>query len=446
MAVNEGTIYALDQLNTILGRQWQSREADKDRGMKIAAMKVASDERELDRLNQLVISKEKQVSELETQFEATAGVQRSLDKLEDDTGIVGSDAKGLLEQNKKTLAMDRNGLMSRLNDLNARREKVSSDIASYTSVATELAPELFSKFKGDVKKQGIREGTQIDAEEWKQVQKYMGFDPDSPRTNAIAKSALQASFQKLSKEEFDKAYKERLLDLRGAAISAAANKGTSKDINLKGFIDRYRQRKSSVIGQSKALDLDPDEAIFLPEVDAATTDVVGALESSAHSLANFMGDKIDWSKTSGYIKDLYDDYKSKSEDGKRNEATQVALEMVRELGKPGMIGEELDLDGLFKTYDPAMANYLEESIMALNDLQGFHRGKLFASGINPSLDPYATFQELDSELGGETLSAWEMLQEKIRASEPGMIPGHRPRGDLGGAIKEGGFFQQLLGE
>jgi hypothetical protein len=389
MAVNEQTISALDTLNQILGREWQSREADKDRGLKIAGMKIASNERELDRLNQMVMSKEKQVSELETQFEQLSGVGRSLDKLQEDSGIMNTDAKGLIEKNRSNLAMDREGLLSRLDDLNSRKEGVSRDITSYSSVASELAPELFSKFKGDIKKQGIREGTQIDAKEWQQIVDYMDFDKDSPRTNAIAKSSLQSAFQKLSKDEFDKAYKESLLNLQQIASNRA---GKGKEENTtRQFIDRYRQRRDSSLGQTKALGLDPEDAIFLPAVDAATTDVVGALESSAHSLVNWIGDKFDWLKTSGDIKDLYSAYKEKSESGNRNEATQIALELVREIGKPGMIGEELDLDGWFKSKDPAMANYLEENIMALNDLQDFYSSKLFSAGINPVTDPLSNY-------------------------------------------------------
>jgi len=226
-----------------------------------------------------------------------------------------------------------------------------------------------------------------------------------------------------------------MLDLQGARLAASRKAGSEKELDLKPFIDKYRQRRSSSIGQSKVLDLEPDESIFLPTVDAATTDVTGALESSAHSIANFIGDKLDMTKTSGYIKDLYSEYKSKSEQGKRGEATQVALELVRELGKPGMIGEELDLAGMFKTLDPAMANYLEENIMALNDLEGFYTGKLFSAGINPISDPLLQYEGIDE---GTTL-----IEEEGKGTSLGdVIKSFIPTKEN----PQRGFFNSIFGE
>jgi len=390
----EGVADALGTLNQILGREWQDRQADKERGLKLTAMKIQSDERELDRLNEYVMTLEKDARDMETEFAKLTNIQTSLGKLEAESGGVRTDAQGLIEQNRTVLAADRKSLDERMIDAKSRREQVLSDLGQWSQVARSVAPEAYEEYRAADKEKGLVAEAIISPEEWSSLLKDRGIDPET-REGKIATSALRSAFTALEAGRFgqlleeDKQrlawYKARTLDDYYKAQGAGAG------LDFKQFTDRYRQYKSASEGLTTRLELDPDEGIFLPSVDRASSDIYGAMDASAHSIAKFMGDKLDWSKTSGYIKDMWSEYKDLMEEGKRQEATGAALALVRELGKPGQIGAELDLAGLFKTRDAEMAEYLTNSIEAINALQDFHGAKLMSAGINPVTDPTANY-------------------------------------------------------
>jgi len=312
MAVNEQTISALDTLNQILGREWQGREADKDRGLKIAGMKIASDERELDRLNIYVSGLEKKQDEMDKEWRDLTGIQNSLNKLQEDSGIKNTDAQGLLELNKKNIAVDRGGLDERLSSVNAKRASLIDDRRIWAKTKYDIAPEAYESYRGKDYK--------VDAAEWDQMAKDLGFANVDTRASQVMEAGLRKSFETLEAQQYgieqveaksalenrkvvadelrartDRDYKMGLLGLQQykASLSVGGSDGVDAP-DIKQDINDYKQWRDATMGYGKTREMDVSEIAGMPDVLTSATQVSQARDAISVEVGRLFSAASDW--------------------------------------------------------------------------------------------------------------------------------------------------------
>ena len=323
MAVDSGTASALNALNNILSQNLQSREASKDRGLRIAGMKIASDEKELDRLNTYVTGLEEENRQMEANFTAMSGAQRALTKLEEKSGIYDTNAQGIVEKGKATLVADHEGLQGRLGEAKARRRNVLGDIASYSNVINTEAPEAYDQYRG--------RDYEVDATEWKQMIKDKGIDLET-RDGKLEAAALRKAFTSLEEEGFgremegrkfgvsqqtadastlradtDAWYKAGLLTQAQEQFeySISGDKTASPDIT--NLNQSYNQWKSAVTGYGATREMDISKIATMPKVLTTAADVSQARTALSLEAGRLFTSASDWDWNVPDILEGYED-------------------------------------------------------------------------------------------------------------------------------------------
>jgi len=401
-AVDERTVHALNVLNQMLGREWQSREADKDRGLKIAAMKIESDERELTRLNQYVVGLEKQQEEMEKEWRNLTGLEARLAKNEEDTGVVGTDAQGIVGRKKTNLAVSREGVDKRIADVNSRREQLAVDRSTWAKTIYDIAPEAYDKYRGKDYK--------IDAAEWDQMTKDYGLAGVDTRTGDVMTAGLRRAFEAMEAEQYakdqaaqkmrleerkvvtdefeaqtDYQYKMGLLGLRQQemAIDFATKAGKTKPDKV--AIDQYKQWRDAVIGYGKTREMDIDKIATMPDVLSSAQDFGKARQAVAMEVGERVADDIDFFFVPDELEGFVDEYKDASTIKAKAEAGAKIARFLRNYGdtKDIMSDSEAEyVDMVLEGYD--ILNRAQSKIeQKLTDPKEFQKSVDELAGVSP---------------------------------------------------------------
>jgi hypothetical protein len=372
-AVDRGTIHALDTLNQILGRGWQSREASKDRGLKIASMKIASDERELDRLNQYAITLEAEQAENEKEFQRLSKLQRNLTKLEEESNVGNTDAKGIVEQTRSNIATSSKGIDDRLSSVQARREKLASDRKVWADTLYKVAPEAYEKYRGKDYK--------VDASEWEQMTTDLGIKGTDTRASQVMTAALRQSMAALEAGQYAREEDARKADLEERAADLDYAKYKSLDDYRKGLlslqerefgfkvageegpkapdiksdINAYKQWRDATIGYGKTRERDIKDIATMPDVLTSATQVNQARDAIATEVGKVYVEGSDWDwNVPDELQGYEDEYKDANTLEDKAAAGAKIARFLRDYGDTKDVMDDDDaeyLDMVLRGYD-----------------------------------------------------------------------------------------------
>lgn len=165
---NEGINTALEILNQMFGREWQSREADKERAHKLMSMRVQSDENELQALNRRIERESDEVRRLETEHAKLTGFLK-------ERGESGTqDAKQLAAQKLGFYEAKRSDKKNQLSELNKRAQELNVSMANFINMRDGIASGLYEKFVGADKDKSLIGLSHMSPEERKAAIEYQG--------------------------------------------------------------------------------------------------------------------------------------------------------------------------------------------------------------------------------------------------------------------------------
>lgn len=320
---SQSTLQALDFLDRALNRNFQESEAQKDRASRLMAMKVQSDENELNRLNNLVQMKSNQLADINQKFAATIGIVGKISDEQKANGIK-TDAVKLLQRKASGYADERAYQLEQLNRLDNEIQSRVNDIGLWSEAGQRIAPEMFQKYKKADKRRGINEESILSTEEMQMAfkdvfssDKYSGLDT---RQQDIVKGAMLSASQGLGQDEFKRRYDEAILSLNQfeAATARMRLTGEISSANLQAsvqpLIDEYKQKQPAVSAALKLAGYEDDSFLYNPDILTKSTSTIGAMDILATNIgdvADELSDENPWmfglfadtsNKLSGYLK------------------------------------------------------------------------------------------------------------------------------------------------
>lgn len=284
---SQSTLQALDFLDRALNRNFQESEAQKDRASRLMAMKVQSDENELNRLNNLVQMKSNQLADINQKFASTIGTVEKISDEQKANGIK-TDAVKLLQRKASGYADERAYQLEQLNRLDNEIQSRVNDIGLWSEAGMRIAPEMFQKYKKADKRKGINEESILSPEEMQMAfkdvfssDKYSGLDV---RQQDIVKGAMLSASQGLGQDEFKRRYDEAMLSLNQfeAATARMRLTGEISSANLQAsvqpLIDEYKQKQPGVTAALKLAGYEDDSFLYNPDILTKSTSTIGAMD------------------------------------------------------------------------------------------------------------------------------------------------------------------------
>lgn len=287
LAITQSSIQALDFLDRALNRNFQESEADKDRASRFVALKIQSDENELNRLNSLVQMKSNQLITLNKDFAATIGTLDKISSEQNATGIK-TDAAKLLQRKASSYADERAYQIDQLNQLDSEIQSRISDIGLWSEAGMGIAPEVFQKYKKADKRRGINEESILSPEEmqmaFKDVFSSDKYNKLDERQQGIVKSAISSASQGLGQDEFKRRYDEATLALNQFEAQSsrmkiiASTNAANLEASVQPLIDEYKQKQPAVSSALKLAGYEDDSFLYNPDILKNSTSTIGAMD------------------------------------------------------------------------------------------------------------------------------------------------------------------------
>ena len=374
MAVNEATLSALGTLERLVEGATARREAAKDRAMRIMAMKVSSDERELDRLSNLRNRTLDHLNELTERAAQLFNVRDALNRLEEKSGVKGSDAKSIVGQDLSKLASDRGSIVKNINEMDARIKLLQQGISEYGAAIGE-APEVYRKYAG-LDDESIYEKSIVDPEEWQQM--ITDLEKGGRVLSEPERAAYRKVFEAMSTGEFRKLYDTERLKQYGRQLDimaqrARATEGPEPIDRNRMYVSNLKQQRERIIGRGRALGLDPERLATVPDVLTDPQDVSTIATSYADEISRLASKHRDWWRTGikhRELAKLLDQYKEAAHDPDQRE--NVALEIARYFQTDRKrFREALDTQKFIGKEDEDRIAYLSELLRGFNIAESF---------------------------------------------------------------------------
>ena len=334
-AVSGSSVQALDILNRMLARGEVTDQANKDRAAKFAMLKVQSDERELDRLNSMVMTTQKQVTTLETEFAKMGGMRDSMG--EDPK----SEGQSIAQANLYNLATDAKGARQSLTDLQFKRDQLIGNISAFSDAALRYSPDVFKEYSEQDASKKLYDRSVISEEEWQAFKEGEGKGYTD-----IQLRGIRAGMQGMSKEKFDMLAKERQLNQMDAQIAAAKAKNAQANAT-QPWIDRIKQWRQSQTHLGSEDKFGPEGGFTPSDVLTKAGDFSEALFSITDELARFAEKGEDWWETSDKLEGLFSAWKDAKSISDPDLMAAAAMGIQQHLRTPGVAKGELDYS-LFK--------------------------------------------------------------------------------------------------
>lgn len=329
-AVTESSVQALDILNRMLARGEATDQADKDRAAKFAMLKVQSDERELDRLNSMVMTTQKQVVSLETEFAKMGGMR---DAMGEDPK---SEGQSIAQANLYNLATDAKGARQSLTDLQSKRDQLIGNISEFSDAALRYSPNVFKEYSEQDEKKSLYQRSIITEEEWQAFK-----DAEDSDYTEIQLRGIRAGMQGMSKEKHAMLVADEKLRQTDAQIAATKAKNTQANA-MSPWIDRIKQWRQSQTHLGSEEMHGPAGGFSPSDVLTKASDFSEALFSITDELARFAEKGDDWWDTSDKLDDLFSTWRSAKAISDQDLMAAAAMGIQQHLRTPGVAKEELD--------------------------------------------------------------------------------------------------------
>ena len=323
MAINTDTLKALDLVKDLLTQQKASKEREKDRGLRIAELKIRSDEAELERMGRLYQMKVEQEQRLRNKaIELGVFAERTRG-----SGTGASQAAGTkLNQ----IVSDRGALQEEIGRLDESMGAIESAIIS-RSEGFQAGNALHDSFRALGKPGDLIEMSFVDPDEEEfgaliEHAKKLGFKVTD---SAEFRLGLQTAIELAGQQEFENRVAQRQLELSELQMRFKAEQGQAPDL-VGELIDDYRQLISNARVRADELGLGKTFAGF-PSVDANAESVMGARDALSLNIAEVVSQAEPWKIAGGFggkLETLMENYKQARSESNlaamKENATEVA--------------------------------------------------------------------------------------------------------------------------
>jgi hypothetical protein len=284
MAIDTRSNQALDVLLGIVQTQASKSEREKDRGQRLAEMRIQTDFRaeqnELNRLsnyrNQLMGVLER----MEKQFNQSAGTLRGLDRLNKETGITTGDARSIVGKHMQVLAGDSQGLRDQIAGISTDIEKLSYASREFQS-GKAAAVSVFDKYRKGISKGTLEEQASVGPKELEKFYKDLGGTPD-PYWRAGLENQLMGMVSQKHRDLIQEA-------LLGERI--AARQGQAESAFISGLNDEYQIEQDNIEATFRAMK--KPMIMSLPAVPGSAKEWQSALGIIGANMAKLIQDNKD---------------------------------------------------------------------------------------------------------------------------------------------------------
>ena len=367
---NEEINTALEVLNQMFGREWQSREADKERAHKLMSMRVQSDENELEALNRRIERESQEVRQLETEHAKLTGFLKERNLTSDAQKIAGNKL-GFYETK-------RNDKNNQLAELNKRAQELNTSMAGFINMRDSIASGLYEKFVGADKDKSLIGLSHMSPEERKAA-----IDHQSSLDQSVDVKLLDAALSQYasgtSKERFDMLYRQGMYNLavkeneRNSLNQAAEEAQATSEQSASQFKAEWSQFSSRLKNNKWAIGDEMSGKMSIPDVNATAKSVVGALDSMAHNVAELVSDYADentaipvgwFDDVTPEVKSALDRYREAIDPEERTLASYQILREVRKLPDLSQFEDQANKEKI---------NYLSDMLSGVNMLMNAQR-------------------------------------------------------------------------
>ena len=307
MAIDKNTLGALDLVREMFREQARGREVEKDRGLRIAELKIQSDEAELNRLGQLYRDKVARENKLRDRA-------IELGALSERFQGSGTDAAATAARQRDVDLGDRSVLLSEIESLDQGIENLEGSLLRFTG-GGQAALEFFDEFKNTTKGEGFIDRSFVGPEELDdliETARNAGYTVDEPFV-----AGLQNTLKQLGQQDIDNRFKLMQLEQVNLRASLRASAG-QLETAVGGYIDDFRQLRDGALGVAEELGIDT-KTFYIPKVDANVDSVKGAITMTGFHIAEIFDKSQPWGILGGYggkveeHVDAYRDAKSKND-------------------------------------------------------------------------------------------------------------------------------------